>query len=396
MTTPESAPLIAIACGGTGGHLFPGLAVAAALADRGSEVLLLVTPRQVDQETTKTIRDLRVATVASAAFRWSQPLAFAKALRCAYSQARDLFAPQPPQALLAMGSYPSVGPAMAAAARHCPVFLHEANSIPGRANRWLAHLAQTAFVYFPDAADRLPHQQVRVSGMPVRDQFHPTEAASCRMMLGLAQDRPTLLVTGGSQGASAINDLVLASLPHLAAQEPNLQYLHLTGPRDTDKVRQAYASHRLRAVVRPFLTEMECALGAATLAVSRAGASSLAEQAAMGLPAILIPYPTAADNHQYHNAKAFVETGAARMLEQSDATPESLVREIRGLLRDESRQQTLRDALRRWHRPQAADSIADALLRAANATARPDTSTAIWRRGAPALNLETAPPPPPA
>jgi UDP-N-acetylglucosamine--N-acetylmuramyl-(pentapeptide) pyrophosphoryl-undecaprenol N-acetylglucosamine transferase len=129
---------------------------------------------------------------------------------------------------------------------------------------------------------------------------------------------------GGSQGASGINNLILAALPTLAARSPDLQLLHLTGANDFNKVQQAYVAQKLKAVVRPFLTEMELALGAASLAISRSGASSLAELAAVRLPSILFPYPTATDDHQYYNALAFVDSGAAMMFEQFSATPENI------------------------------------------------------------------------
>src|SRR5262249_47238080 len=147
---------------------------------------------------------------------------------------------------------------------------------------------------------------------------------SCRLALGLDASRPVLLVMGGSQGASGINELVTQALASLRQAAPELQYLHLTGPSDLEKVQAAYAAQKCPALVRPFLTEMELALGAATLAVSRAGGSSLAELAAMRLPAILVPYPFAADNHQYYNARALSDAGAALLLAQNTATSQTM------------------------------------------------------------------------
>jgi len=173
-----------------------------------------------------------------------------------------------------------------------------------------------------------------------------------------------LLVMGGSQGASAVNHLVSQSLPLLSAQLPELQFLHLTGAQEFEKVRDAYAARKLTAIVRPFLTEMELALGAAAAAISRAGASSLAELAAMPLPALLIPYPSAADNHQFYNAWAFVESGAARMLEEEKATPEMLVEMVKGLMEKTEQSAAMKTALTRWHRPDAAEQIAAQILEA--------------------------------
>ena len=190
------------------------------------------------------------------------------------------------------------------------------------------------------------------------------DPAACRMALGLSPEKPTLLVMGGSQGARGINNLVIDALSLLAAQFPDAQFLHLTGPSDAEKVRRAYAAHKLKASVHPFLTEMELALGAATAAISRAGASSLAEFAAIGVPAILIPYPAAADNHQFHNARTFVETGAARMLWQRTATPDVLAKLVGKLLGDEHERNHLRAALGQRHVPDAAGKIAGHILKA--------------------------------
>jgi UDP-N-acetylglucosamine--N-acetylmuramyl-(pentapeptide) pyrophosphoryl-undecaprenol N-acetylglucosamine transferase len=171
-----------------------------------------------------------------------------------------------------------------------------------------------------------------------------------------------LLVVGGSQGASGINSLMMESVLALREAEPNLQVLHLTGPNDLEKVRAAYDVARMTAVVQPFLTEMDMALGAATLCVSRAGASSLAELAAMRLPAILIPFPSAADNHQYYNARAYADANAAWLVDQTEAAKGKLARMIVQLLRDEPRRTAMADELARWHAPHAAEKIADQML----------------------------------
>jgi UDP-N-acetylglucosamine--N-acetylmuramyl-(pentapeptide) pyrophosphoryl-undecaprenol N-acetylglucosamine transferase len=150
---------------------------------------------------------------------------------------------------------------------------------------------------------------------------------------------------------------------------PDLQWFHLTGPIDVNKVLKAYAALKLKALVHPFFAEMELALGAATAAVSRAGASSLAELAAMRVPAVLVPYPPATDNHQFHNARAFEATGAARLLEQKTATPEMLVQLVLDLLEKPAVREKMQSALARWHTPRAAEQIAEAMLVAVGAGA---------------------------
>jgi UDP-N-acetylglucosamine--N-acetylmuramyl-(pentapeptide) pyrophosphoryl-undecaprenol N-acetylglucosamine transferase len=167
---------------------------------------------------------------------------------------------------------------------------------------------------------------------------------------------------GGSQGAGGINEMILSALPSLGIRSSTWQWLHLAGPKDVEKVEQAYAARGFKAVVKPFLTEMDMALGAATIAVSRAGASSLAEIAAMRLPSLLVPYPTAADNHQFFNAQAFEATGAARLLEQKDATPEKVAFLLSELIEGPAARAKIQAALAQWHSPKAAEQIAEIML----------------------------------
>jgi UDP-N-acetylglucosamine--N-acetylmuramyl-(pentapeptide) pyrophosphoryl-undecaprenol N-acetylglucosamine transferase len=282
-----------------------------------------------------------------------------------YRLARRAFKIRRPAAVLAMGGFTSAPPILAGRDVGALTLLHESNFIPGRASRWLARKVHHVFVGFPGAAKQVPHQHVTFTGTPVRAQFRALDAAGCRAALGLDVSRPTLLIMGGSQGARGVNDLVVRSLASLAEQLSSMQFLHLTGVNDFEPVRAAYATRKLKALIRPFLTEVELALGAATVAISRSGAASLAEFAAMRLPAILVPYPSATDNHQYFNAQALVETGAARMLPQQDATPDKLVAMVEELMEDVAARESIRLALANWHRPDAAERIAAPILAAA-------------------------------
>ncbi|MDQ6630338.1 MAG: undecaprenyldiphospho-muramoylpentapeptide beta-N-acetylglucosaminyltransferase [Verrucomicrobiota bacterium] len=356
-------PHIAIACGGTGGHLFPGLAVAEELARRDCSVTLLISPKEVDQQAVKSLRGIEVATLPAVGLSGKNFLKFIGGFCQSYQASKKLFQKNPPQAVLAMGGFTSAPPIFAAKKFGAKTFLHESNTIPGRANRWLAYFVDDAFVYFHEASGRMNRQKIQVTGMPVRPQFlDALDNASARIALGLNPDKPVLLLMGGSQGARGINDLVLAALPTLKNLLSELQFVHLTGANDFEKIKLAYAAQNSRAIVRPFLTEMEMALGAATLAVSRSGASSLAELAAMRLPAILIPYPTAADDHQFYNALAFEKTGAARIFEQHHATPAHFAQEISELISNENSREKMRSALAQWNFPQAAEKIAERIL----------------------------------
>jgi UDP-N-acetylglucosamine--N-acetylmuramyl-(pentapeptide) pyrophosphoryl-undecaprenol N-acetylglucosamine transferase len=355
-------PLVAIACGGTGGHFFPGLAVADELRLRGCDVTILISPKEVDQEAVKNAIGMTVATLPAVGMTRGRLGQFVAGFWKSYRASKELFRNRPPQAVLAMGGFTSAPPVLAGRACGATTFLHESNTIPGKANRWLAHFVNQAFVGFPTAAGRLHHTNVLCTGTPVRPQFQPTDAAACRMALGLDAKRPLLLVMGGSQGASGINDLLLQSLPQLLKAAPDLQFLHLTGPNDVAKVQAGYEAQKARVAVRPFLTEMELALGAATAAISRAGASSLAEMAAMQVPAVLIPYPTAADNHQFYNASAFVDTGSALLLQQKGATAGQLASLVLSIVIDPAKREAMIKGLGGWHREDAAELIAERMI----------------------------------
>jgi UDP-N-acetylglucosamine--N-acetylmuramyl-(pentapeptide) pyrophosphoryl-undecaprenol N-acetylglucosamine transferase len=365
MNRSTQNPFIAIACGGTGGHLFPGIAVGEELLRRDCEVALLISPKEVDQHAVKSAVGMEIVTLPAVGLTRGGFAAFLSASSKSYRAAKNLFQKKVPQAVLAMGGFTSAPPVLAGKRLGAKTFLHESNTVPGRANRWLAHFVDEAFVYFHEASGRMNIARAHVTGMPVRSQFsEPIEPASARIALGLQPDKPVLLVMGGSQGASGINNLVLSTLPLLATRKPDLQFLHLTGTTDFEKVQTAYGAQNVKAMVRPFLTEMELALSAATMAISRSGASSLAELAAVRLPAILVPYPTAVDNHQYYNALAFVESGAAKMFEQSSATPENVSHAILGMLDNKNENAAIQHSLGQWYSSNAAGEIADRILAA--------------------------------
>jgi UDP-N-acetylglucosamine--N-acetylmuramyl-(pentapeptide) pyrophosphoryl-undecaprenol N-acetylglucosamine transferase len=377
MTSPgANTPFVAIACGGTGGHLFPGLAVAEQLQKRGCAVALLISPKDVDQEAVKSARGMEIFTLPAVGLQNRNYFSFAGSFVKSLFAARNIFRKRRPAAVLAMGGFTSAPPIWVGKDFGAKTFLHESNTIPGRANRFLARFVDEAFVGFPDAAARLRARKVTATGTPVRPQFQPGDSVACRAAFGLEPDRPTVLVMGGSQGASGINDLILSALTLLDNRD--WQWLHLAGAHDFETVKAAYDRRCLDAVVKPFFAKMDLALGAATAAVSRAGASSLAEIAAMRLPSLLVPLPTAADNHQFHNAREFEATGAARLLEQKNATPEKLVALLCELVEGQAARTKIQAALAQWHAPKAAEQIAEimlaAIFRSADSRVRADES----------------------
>jgi UDP-N-acetylglucosamine--N-acetylmuramyl-(pentapeptide) pyrophosphoryl-undecaprenol N-acetylglucosamine transferase len=362
MPNPSPKVSVAIACGGTGGHLFPGRAVAEELVTRGCGVTLLISPKDVDQQAARTAAGMHVVTLPAVGLSGWRLAGFLRGAYRSYRLCARLFQERPHQAVLAMGGFTSAPAVLAGKRAAAATFLHESNAMAGRSNRWLARVVDQAFVGFPQACRWLPARSIEVTGTPVRSQFQPGDAPAARLGLGLDPRRPLLLVMGGSQGAGGLNELLLRSMVSLGKSLPALQFLHLTGPNDGQKVSEAYRAAGLRAVTRPFLTEMELAMAAATLAVSRAGASSMAELAAMRLPAIFVPYPFAADNHQEQNARVFVEAGAALMLRQQEATPELFVRMVTDLVGHEERIAAMQNALARWYQPDVAARLADRIL----------------------------------
>jgi len=396
MTFPETQPpFVAIACGGTGGHLFPGLAVAEQLKQRGCAVALLISPKEIDQEAVKSARDMKVFTLPAVGLQNRNYLPFAGSFAKSLLAAWRIFRRRTPAAVLAMGGFTSAPPIFAAKDLSIKTFLHESNTIPGRANRLLARFVDEAFVGFPETAARLKARKITATGTPVRPGFSgaavspaccsnsrlglgvETRGRDARATIGLDPNLPAILVVGGSQGASGLNKVILSALPLLA--EKNWQWLHLTGAIDFEKVKAAYAAQRMKAVVKPFLAEMDLALGAATAAVSRAGASSLAEMAAMRVPSLLVPFPAAADNHQFFNAAAFEKTGAAKLLQQKTATPEMVAAVLTELVEADVARAEIQNALAQWHEPRAADRIAERILQAIAQPEKSERRTPVQR-----------------
>jgi len=376
----SAKPYIAIACGGTGGHLFPGLAVAEQLKLRGCDVALLISPKDVDQQAVKSARGMETFTLPAVALQNGNYASFALSFWNSFRAARKLFRQRRPAAVLAMGGFTSAPPIFAARLVRAKTFLHESNTIPGKANRFLARFVDEAFTGFPDTAALLRARKITTTGTPVRPEFQIRDPRQCRVALGLDPDRPTILVVGGSQGASGLNAMVLSALPLLASR--NWQWIHLTGAKDLEQVRLTYASLRIPALIKPFLPEIPQALASATAAVSRAGASSLAEMAALRLPSLLVPFPAAADNHQFFNARIFALSGSARLLEQKESSPEKVAAILTGLVDDADQRAKMQSALALWHSPKSAEMIAGSILQLAfKAVDLSDTGESPSKRG---------------
>src|SRR5947199_4115971 len=322
-----------IACGGTGGHLFPGIAVAEVLRDRGHDVMLLISEKDIDALAVSGHTNFRVEKLPTVGLPSPFSPAFFGFVRRFYeslSLCRSLYRKFKPQVILSMGGFTSTAPVLAGRFRGIATFIHESNAVPGKANRWTARVVNAVMLGFKECAPFFPKTRTEVTGTPVRTELVRLDRADSRRKLGLREDLPTVLVMGGSQGASGINQALIKALPFL--QGVALQVIHLSGARDERLVADNYRRENIPACVVAFHHRMEEVYSAADFLVARAGAASLAEFAAFSLPGILIPYPYAAEDHQTRNAEIYSQAGAAILLKESEISGELLARRIRDLI----------------------------------------------------------------
>ena len=358
---------VAVSCGGTGGHMFPGLAVAAALRRRGHRVAVILSGRAVEAERAKA--DLPEGAEAMLVpvdpISPRRPKSLLKLVR-AVRTARREFRAFRPDVLLAMGSYTSIAPVLAARTLGVPVVLHEANAIPGSAVAHLARFARTVCVCFPDMARFFPKgARLADTGLPLRAEFEKGVGGS-----RADPAKFSLLVMGGSQGAKAVNRAVVEALALLPSRHPELaariRVVHLAGTRNEEEVRALYAEKGLAGAafeVLGFEHDMSRRYAEADLCVSRAGASSCFELALTGLPAVFVPLPGLARDHQSRNAESMAARGAGVVAPQASLSPESLADLLASLSADAPRRAAMRESLLAAARPDAASRVADEVER---------------------------------
>jgi UDP-N-acetylglucosamine--N-acetylmuramyl-(pentapeptide) pyrophosphoryl-undecaprenol N-acetylglucosamine transferase len=364
--------LFVIACGGTGGHLFPGLAVAEELHDRGHGILLLVSEKEIDAVALRDHPEFRTEKLPSIGMPALLSPAFPRFVKRAwesFSFCQQIFSRYQPAAVLGMGGFTSAAPLLAARLRRIPCFLHESNAIAGRANRLAARWADSVLLGLGECRASFPGRVCEVTGTPVRrDLENASDRETAARSLGLDPSFPTLLVMGGSQGASGINQLLFRAAAFLkdftSPSGKPLQIIHLTGDRDDQLAAINYQREGMIAHVAPFHHRMADVYAAADLVVSRAGAASLSELSYFGLPSILIPFPFAADRHQHRNAEAFRDAGAAELLEEKTTDPEAFALLLRNLLSDGRRRERMAAAAASVLPRGAAAVVADVLERA--------------------------------
>jgi UDP-N-acetylglucosamine--N-acetylmuramyl-(pentapeptide) pyrophosphoryl-undecaprenol N-acetylglucosamine transferase len=366
MTTASannSVKRLVIACGGTGGHLFPGIAVAQEAQRRGWETMLLISEKQIDALAVQGHADLRFEKVPAVAMPKVLSLkmpGFLWRLWKTRAHCRKLLVDFKADAVLGMGGFTSLPPVWAGKSLGLRTFVHESNAVPGKANKLTARFCTGVLLGLEACAKFFPAGKTLVTGTPLRTALltKPDRAAALRFF-GLSDTKQTVLVMGGSQGARGVNRAMIEALPLLASH--GVQVLHITGPGEYETLNAAYAASPVAAAVVPFCQEMGLAYAAADVAVSRSGASSLTELSAFGLPVILVPYPTAADDHQRRNADVFTKARAAVAVEEADLGGGKLGDLLTKLLADPTERQRLGTAMQKLAPSDAAARVCAAV-----------------------------------
>lgn len=351
------------ACGGTGGHIYPAVAIAKALQAQDHNVEILFVGADYGMEKELIPREgFRLETITVTGLSRKNPLAAARSLWQAGSgliKAARIIKRFNPDVAVGTGGYVS-GPAiMAAAMLGIPTLIHEQNAFPGLTTRMLSRFASIAAVSHEAAVKRLPKaNKVVVTGLPIRPAFYQTLQAEARAKLGLPAQATVILSVGGSGGAANVNRVICQSAPHLLANEDNI-LLQVTGDRYYDSIEKKAQSLGWpetwagRWQLIRFMQDMPAALAAANLVISRAGASTLEEISAIGVPAIVVPSPNVTDNHQEHNARALAQQGAALVILDNLLTEASLVSSINHLLENPAELRAMANASRQASHPRA-------------------------------------------
>jgi UDP-N-acetylglucosamine--N-acetylmuramyl-(pentapeptide) pyrophosphoryl-undecaprenol N-acetylglucosamine transferase len=353
-----------IACGGTGGHLFPGVAVAEVLRQRGHDVLLFVSEKEVDALALKEHPEIPFEKLPSIGL--PSPFSptifgFLRRFNESFARCRAIYRRYKPNVVLGMGGFISTAPVLAGKIRGVPTFIHESNAIPGKANKLTARMVRAVLLGFKECAPFFPRVTTEITGTPIRHELQRIDRKIARAKLGLREDVTTLLVMGGSQGASGINQAMIKSLPALT--KTALQIIHLSGAREEKLVADNYRRANLPAFVAAFHHRMEELYSAADLAVARSGAASLAELASFSIPAILIPFPYAADDHQTRNAEVFTRADAAIVVKESEILEDTLARKVGELVDNPERLQRMSQNSARLSSRNAANAVVEAMER---------------------------------
>lgn len=344
--------LFLMAGGGTGGHVIPLIAVARELRIRGHEPYFVGTTRGVEARMVPR-EGFRIEFIQIGGIKNLGPLRKLTSLaQLLFSTFRQLFAKRP-LAVFSMGGYVAGPPVLAAILRNIPVVVMEPNAVPGVTNRWIGRYVYRALISFPETARFFPPGKSEVTGRPVQQEF-----------FDIAPKPPseifTILITGGSQGSRTLNHAARSSWPLFAQSGLNIRILHQTGPAAFDEFHEAFTHTSLKGEVVEFIQDMPAAFAQADLIVCRSG-GTVSELAAAGKPAILVPFPFAADDHQLRNAEAFQRAGAATLFLDRDWTGESFFETVNILMKDRAQLAAMGENARKLAKPGAARRAAEIL-----------------------------------
>lgn len=346
---------VIIAGGGTGGHIYPGIAIAQEFQRRNADAKILFVGTARGLETKIVPREgFELHLIEVAALKRVSLLKRIKSLLMlpkSFLAVRSLIQQVKPDVVIGVGGYSSGPVVLMAALMGVPTLVAESNALPGFTNRVLARFVRAAAVTFEEAKKFFGDKAV-ITGNPVRAEFFSVEPK-------VAAEATHVFITGGSQGARAINLAMIDALPLLAEEQGKLSITHQTGESDYDKVRAAYLELGWRVEVKPFVETMVDEFAKADLVIARAGATTVAELAAAGKPALMIPFPFAADDHQRKNAEAVERAGAGRMILQTELTPERLAQELLWLIRDPQQLARMAEASKQLGHPNAAANVVD-------------------------------------
>lgn len=358
---PQRPLNVIIACGGTGGHLFPGIAVAQQLRKQGHRPVLLISRKEVDAEASSKYGDLEFHSIPAIAKPPTLSLrmpGFLWKLFSTYMSCKRLLRREKADVVLGMGGFTSLPPCKAAHALGLRAYVHDSNAMPGKSNRLTARWCTKVLVGMQEAVQHFPGSTCKVVGTPVRDEICLLPGqAEARERLGLPADKPVILVTGGSQGARNLNSMLIEA----AKADPGVHYLVIAGRLDYDRV-SALAGDAPNITVLGFCSDMPAAYAAADGVIARSGASTLTELSIIGKATLLVPFPFAADDHQTHNALAFSTRGAAVLIQQADLTTEKVHDFVHNTVLDPAARKAMENAMRALSRPDAAREIAEAIL----------------------------------
>lgn len=357
---------IVIAGGGTGGHIFPGIAIAEEIKrrDNSAEVIFIGTAHGIEASIIPAegypIRFLRAEGIVGRSLmkKCKAGIKTLFALYDAYRILKEL----KPDGIIGVGGYASFSPALAGYLMSIPVAIAEQNSVPGLANKMLSRVADVVCATYHESVSFFPRDKTYITGNPIRQGILNAGKETAYEVFGLQKDRFTVFVFGGSSGARKINSALCEAFSYLNDIRDDIQFLHQTGRNDYETVRETYRKWGFKGTVAAFIHKMPEAYAAADIVLSRAGATTLAELTAVGKPAILIPYPYAAGHHQEVNANRLLEMGAARVILDSDLSGEVLGKNIKELYEDTSTLAGMQRSSKSLGKPDAAQKVVDVVM----------------------------------